>query len=140
VHKTAYRTHTCGDLREGDAGQEVTLAGWVHRRRDQGGIVFLDLRDRYGLTQVSFNLDDNPAAHAVAMQAKPEFTLQVTGVVQVRPDPNPKLPTGAIEVIVSTARVLSESPTPPFDIAAASREEVSDEIRMRHRPLDMRRP
>jgi aspartyl-tRNA synthetase len=140
VHSTAYRTHTCGDLREGDAGSKVTLAGWVHRRRDQGGIVFLDLRDRYGLTQVSFNLDDNPAAHAVAMTTKPEFTLQVTGTVAVRPDPNPKLPTGAIEVIVDTARVLSESPTPPFDIAAAAREEVSDEIRLRHRPLDMRRP
>ena len=140
MHQTAYRTHTCGDLREGDAGSEVTLAGWVHRRRDQGGIVFLDLRDRYGLTQASFNLDENPDAHAVAMQAKPEFTMQVTGTVAVRPDPNPKLPTGAIEVIVTRARVLSESPTPPFDIGAAAHDEVSDEVRLRHRPLDLRRP
>ena len=138
MHETGYRTHTCGDLRQEAAGQTVTLAGWVHRRRDQGGLVFFDLRDRYGLTQVSVSKGQNPEAHDLAMSVKPEYTVAVTGEVAVRPDFNPKLPTGEIEVVAASIRVLSESPTPPFDIAAS--EEVGDEIRLRYRSLDLRRP
>ena len=138
MHKTGYRTHTCGDLRQEAAGSTVTLAGWVHRRRDQGGLVFFDLRDRYGLTQISVSKEVNPEAHEAAMGVKPEYTVQVVGEVAVRPDFNPKLSTGEIEVVASSIRVLSESPTPPFDIAAS--EEVGDETRLRYRSLDLRRP
>jgi len=139
VHSTGLRTHTCGDLRADHAGQRVTLAGWVHRRRDQGGLVFFDLRDRYGLTQVSISQEDNAAAHEVAQGLRPEFSVQIEGEVVVRPEGarNDKLATGGVEVIASTIAVLSESPTPPFPIDG--NEEVSDEVRLKHRPLDLRR-
>ncbi|MEM8884696.1 MAG: aspartate--tRNA ligase [Planctomycetota bacterium] len=138
MHSTAFRTHTCGDLRAEHAGSSVTLAGWVHRRRDQGGLVFLDLRDRYGLTQVSVSKDDVPEAHAAASDAKPEYCLRVEGEVVARPEGarNDKLATGDVEVIARSITVLSESPTPPFPIE--SNEEVSDEVRLRYRPLDLR--
>ncbi|MHC4940437.1 MAG: aspartate--tRNA ligase [Planctomycetota bacterium] len=138
MHVTAFRTHTCGDLRAGDAGSRVKLAGWVHRRRDQGGLVFLDLRDRYGMTQISVSQDDYPEAHAAASAARPEYTLQIEGAVAARPDNarNENLATGEIEVLADTIRVLSESPTPPFPIDGS--EEVSDEVRMKFRPLDLR--
>ncbi len=138
MHETGYRTHTCGNLRAGDVGGAVKLAGWVHRRRDQGGIVFLDLRDRYGMTQVSVSKEQVPDAHAVAMDVRPEYTLQVEGEVVKRPDPNPKLPTGEVEVAARAIRVLSQSPTPPFEIAG--KDEISDEVRLKYRYLDLRRP
>jgi aspartyl-tRNA synthetase len=138
VHETAFRTHTCGDLRSGHAGERVKLAGWVHRRRDQGGLVFLDLRDRYGMTQISVSKDDNPEAHAAASAARTEYTLQIEGAVVERPENarNENLSTGGVEVLADSIRVLSESPTPPF--AIDSSEEVSDEVRMKFRPLDLR--
>ncbi len=137
--QTAYRTHTCGELRAADAGQEVSLAGWVHRRRDQGGLVFLDVRDRYGLTQVSVSRDDDAASHDVASSVKPEYTVRVRGVVKSRPDAaqNDKLATGAIEIIATHIEVLSTSPTPPIEIAGG--DEISEEVRLKYRPLDLRR-
>src|SRR5262245_51267897 len=96
-----YRTHTCGELRPEDAGQEVVLAGWVNRRRDHGPLIFIDLRDRYGLTQVVFDSADAPEAHAVASEVRAEYVLQVRGLVRSRPPEslNPNLPTGPIEVL-----------------------------------------
>ena len=138
MHETAFRTHTCGELRLKDRSLTVTLAGWVHRVRDQGGLVFLDLRDRYGLTQVSVSKDELPETHAAATGLKPEYTVQVEGTVCERPERNDKLPTGDIEVAGKTIRVLSESPTPPFEIAGE--EPVSEEVRLKHRPFDLRRP
>jgi aspartyl-tRNA synthetase len=126
-------------LREADTGSRVTLAGWVHRRREQGGIAFVDLRDRYGLTQVRVSKDAHSEAHKAVAEVRPEFTLQVEGEVQPRPEGarNPNLPTGAVEVVADSIRILSRSPTPPFEIGGS--EEVSDEVRLRHRPLDLRR-
>ena len=140
VYETGYRSHTCGELRMDHVGQEVTLAGWVHRRRDQGGLIFIDLRDRYGLTQVSISKEAQPDAHAVASDARSEFTLQLKGEVAARPDGarNPDLATGDVEVIARSIEILSRSPTPPFEIAGS--DDVSDELRLRHRPLDLRRP
>jgi aspartyl-tRNA synthetase len=137
--KTLYRTHTCGELRASHAGETVTLAGWVHRRRDQGGLVFLDLRDRYGFTQVRVSEEENAAALAAAAKVRPEFVVQVEGEVRARPKDarNSKLATGDVEVSARSIKVLSESPTPPFEIAGG---EVSDEVRLEHRPLDLRRP
>ena len=95
-----YRTHTCGELRPSHEGQTVTLSGWVHRRRDHGELIFIDLRDRYGRTQIVFNPAENAAAHKIAEEARPEFVLKVTGKVSVRPTggENKDMATGAIEV------------------------------------------
>ncbi|MGH7162649.1 MAG: aspartate--tRNA ligase, partial [Planctomycetota bacterium] len=140
MHETAYRTHTCGELRASDVGSAVRLAGWAHRRRDQGGLVFLDLRDRYGVTQVRAAKEGQPEAHAAASEARPEYVLRVEGVVAARPEgaKNPRIPTGDVEVVATNISILSESPTPPFEIAGA--EQVSEEVRLKHRPLDLRRP
>jgi aspartyl-tRNA synthetase len=140
MYATSYRTHTCGELRLEHAGRGATLAGWVHRRRDQGGIVFLDLRDRYGLTQVRASAAEAPAAHAAASAAKPEWVLQVEGEVRARPAEarNPRLATGEVELDARRIAVLSESPTPPFEIDGAG--EVSGEVRLKYRSLDLRRP
>ncbi|MFQ5945437.1 MAG: aspartate--tRNA ligase, partial [Anaerolineae bacterium] len=132
------RTHTCGELRAEHQGQEVVLAGWVHRRRDHGGLVFLDLRDRYGLTQVVFDPEGAEAGHRIASEARAEYVLRVEGKVRGRPEPNPDLETGEIEVEARTAAILNRSKTPPFYI---SEETTRDEaLRMRHRYLDLRRP
>jgi len=138
VYRTEYRTHTCGELRLEHRGMTVTVAGWVHRRRDQGGLVFLDLRDRYGLTQVSVSQDEYPEAHAAAEAVRPEYSVQVEGVVRERPASarNSRLATGDVEIEAQRIRVLSECPTPPFDIAGA---EPSEEVRLKHRPMDLRR-
>jgi len=139
VHQTAYRSHTCGELRLEDRGKTVRLAGWVHRVRDQGGLVFLDLRDRYGITQVNVSKDEYPEIHAVAARLKPEYVVAVEGVAFERPGAarNERLPTGDVEVAAQGLVVLSESPTPPFEIAGT--DDVSEEIRLKHRPLDLRR-
>ncbi|HEX2173093.1 MAG TPA: aspartate--tRNA ligase, partial [Dehalococcoidia bacterium] len=135
-----YRTRTCGDLRAADAGERVTLAGWAHRRRDHGGLIFLDLRDRDGITQVVFNPELSPGAHGVAEGVRNEFVLRVEGSVQRRPagTENPALPTGEIEVVADALEVLSTSKTPPFYVNEDG--EVDETLRLKFRYLDLRRP
>lgn len=134
------KTHTCGQLLSEDVGQEVTLAGWVSRRRDHGGLIFIDLRDREGLTQVVFNPEVSASAHRVAAQARVEYVLQVKGKVRKRPKgmENPQLATGEIEVSADFARILNPSKTPPFYINKEV--EVDEVLRLRYRYLDLRRP
>lgn len=130
----------CGELREKHIGREVTLAGWAHRRRDMGGLIFIDLRDREGLVQVVFNPEVSPEAHATASQARVEYVLQVKGQVRARPKgmENPAIPTGQVEVIAQEAKILSEAKTPPFYINRD--EEVDEALRLLYRYLDLRRP
>ncbi len=131
---------TCGSLRASDAGQVVTLNGWVNRRRDLGGLIFIDLRDRYGLTQVVFNPQIAPNAHARVSDVRNEYVLRVEGVVRQRPEgtENPKLATGQIEVEGHGIEVLNEAKTPPFYVNEEV--EVDESLRLRHRYLDLRRP
>ncbi|MDE3097205.1 MAG: aspartate--tRNA ligase [Chloroflexota bacterium] len=133
------KTHYCGDLRESDEGADVVLAGWVHRRRDHGGLIFIDLRDSRGIVQAVFHPKDAPAAHAVASEARNEYVLQVRGRVRHRRPgtENEKLPTGAIEVRAESAQVLNPAKTPPFYINEDA--EVSEIQRLRYRYLDLRR-
>ena len=133
------KTISCGSLRAEDAGRSVTLAGWVHRRRDHGSLIFIDLRDRDGLTQVVFNPEVAPDAHAIAESFRGEWVVQVTGETQTRPEgtQNPNMATGEIEVVASEAAVLNESLTPPFYVNEES--EVDELLRMRYRYLDLRR-
>src|SRR3989449_4429253 len=115
--ETRYRSHTCGQLRKSDVGKEVKLSGWVHSYRDHGGLVFIDLRDREGLTQLVFDPDAcGQAAHDEARKIRSEWVLSISGLVEARGEglTNPKLATGEIEVRVKTLNVLSASPTPPF--------------------------
>ncbi len=134
------RTHTCGELRAGDAGREVTLMGWVQRRRDHGGLIFIDLRDRTGLTQLVFNPSTGVAAHERAQAVRGEFVLAVRGVVGRRPagTENTRLATGAVEVQVSALKILNESRPLPF--AIEDDVEVDELIRLQYRYLDLRRP
>ncbi len=131
---------TCGSLRVDDAGRSVTLRGWVNRRRDLGGLIFVDLRDRYGITQVVFNPQVVPAAHEVASRVRGEFVLEITGTVRPRPEgtANPNLATGEIEVEASAVAVLNEAKTPPFYINEEV--EVDEALRLQYRYLDLRRP
>lgn len=133
-----YRSHTCGELRPAHAGQEVTLAGWVHRRRDHGDLIFIDLRDRYGITQVVFN-SAHPTAHEVAETVRSEYVLQVRGKVRIRPPEavNPDLATGEIELEALAAQVLNPARTPPIYIAKEGGEDES--VRLKYRYLDLRR-
>ncbi|RMG89222.1 MAG: aspartate--tRNA ligase [Chloroflexi bacterium] len=134
------KTHNCGELRLEQSGQRVTLAGWVNRRRDQGGLIFIDLRDRWGITQVVVDKENAPSAHEIANQTRNEFVIQVSGVVRQRPEgtENTDLPTGQIDVYADEITILSNAKTPPFYI---NREETVDEaLRMRYRYLDLRRP
>ena len=111
-----YRTKTCGELRLSDAGSEVTLAGWVQRARKMGGMTFVDVRDRYGITQVVFDNDTDAALCDAANHLGREFVVQVTGKVAERTSKNPNLPTGDIEIIASELKVLNRSDVPPFTI------------------------
>jgi aspartyl-tRNA synthetase len=135
-----FRDHKCGELNVDHIGKEVTLAGWVHRRRDHGGLVFIDLRDRYGLVQVVFNPETSGEAQRIADKLRNEFVLQISGEVTRRPPgtENLKLPTGEIEVIVHQARILNPAKTPPFDISEDS--DVDENLRLTYRYLDLRRP
>lgn len=133
------KDHYCGLLRKEHVGKEVKLAGWVHRRRHHGGLIFIDLRDREGIVQVVFNPAEAPEAHKVADEARNEYVLWVKGVVKERPPgmENPNLSTGEIEVIAKEARILNPSRTPPFYIERE--EEVDEALRLRYRYLDLRR-
>ena len=134
------RTHTCGELRAEHAGETVALCGWVWRRRDHGGVTFVDLRDREGLVQLVFHPEDAPNAHAAAQHLSSESVVRVSGEVRARPEGtlNPELPTGEVEIAVSELEVLAEAETPPFVIE--DRIEASEELRLRYRYLDLRRP
>ena len=134
------KTHTCGELRDKDAGTAVTLAGWVNRRRDQGGLIFIDLRDRWGITQLVVDLEAAPEAHAIADRVRNEFVLKVSGKVRIRPEgtANPDLPTGDIDIVADEILILNRSKTPPFYINRKE-DAVDEALRMRHRYLDLRR-
>ncbi len=133
-----YRTNTCGELRLSDAGKQVTLAGWVQRTRKMGGMTFVDLRDRYGLTQLVFNEADNEELCTRANKLGREFCIQIKGIVSERESKNAKIPTGDIEILVKELNILSESITPPFTIEDDT--DGGDDIRMKYRYLDLRRP
>ncbi len=132
------RTHTCGDLREQNIGQEVTLSGWVHRARDLGGLLFIDLRDRYGLTQVVLDSQKNKELYAQGQKLRAEFVITIKGKVNKRRDANPKLSTGQIEIIADELFVLSKAEVPPFTIAD-DMTETNEELRLKYRYLDMRK-
>ncbi len=134
-------THTAGELRTADVGTEVTLTGWVWRRRDHGGLIFCDLRDRSGVTQLTFDPEHSGGeAFRLAETMRPEWVIKVTGTVRERPEDmcNPKLPTGEVEVLVSSAEVLGRSQTPPFPIEDDI--DTAEDTRLKYRYLDLRRP
>jgi len=137
---TLERTHTCGALRKGDAGKSVVLLGWVHKRRDHGGLLFVNLRDRYGVTQTVFRPEAGQALLDKAGGLKSEYVVGVRGVVRERPAgmTNERMPTGAVEVEIQELFILNTSATPPFPIE--NEVNASDELRLKHRYLDLRRP
>ncbi len=134
------RTHNCGQLRLEDAGKKIILAGWVNSYRDHGNLVFLDLRDREGVTQLVFNPETHPEAHKIARTVRCEWVIAAKGVVQPRGQglENPKLPTGQIEIMVDQMEILNVSKTPPFDIDNS--EKTNEEVRLKYRYIDLRRP
>ena len=133
-----FRSKTCGELRISDAGTEVTLAGWVQRARKMGGMTFVDMRDRYGVTQVVFNNESNAALCDAANHLGREFVIQVKGIVAERSSKNANLPTGDIEIIATDLKVLNKSEVPPFTIEDDT--DGGDDLRMKYRYLDLRRP
>lgn len=132
-----YRTHTCGELRLSDTDKNVTLAGWVQRTRKMGGMTFIDIRDRYGITQLVFNHENNPELCDQANKLGREFVIQVSGIVKERSNKNKNIPTGDIELIVSNLVILHASDVPPFTIEDDS--DGGDDLRMQYRYLDLRR-
>ena len=134
------RTHTCGELRESNIGQEVVLNGWVDTRRDLGGLIFIDLRDRYGITQVVFEPSFDKDAHQLAGKLRSEFVISVEGTVRKRPPEtdNAKIPTGHIDVMVKKIVILNEAQTTPFPIS--DNVNASEDLRLKYRYLDLRRP
>jgi len=134
---TLQRTHYCGNLRAGDDGKDVVLMGWVHRRRDLGNLIFIDLRDRTGLAQIVFNKEQHAAAHARAEELRSEFVVAITGRVVKRQKPNPDLASGEVEIIASELRILNTAKTPPFVVDDETT--ASEETRLRYRYLDLRR-
>jgi aspartyl-tRNA synthetase len=134
------RSHTCGSLTAADIGEEVTLAGWVGKRRDHGGLIFVDLRDRTGIVQCTFDPDASRDAFTLAETIRPEWVVTFTGTVRARPDGtvNPNMPTGEVEVEIHTAEVLNRAETPPFEIEAGI--DTDELTRLRWRYLDIRRP
>ena len=135
------RTHYCGELRSEHVGQGVTLNGWLHRRRDHGGLIFIDLRDREGIVQIVFNPETSPAAHALAHGLRNEYVFRIEGRVRERPagTVNSGLPTGAVEVVVETLEILNPSKPLPFSIEEEGGD-VSESLRLKYRYLDLRRP
>jgi aspartyl-tRNA synthetase len=134
------RSHFCGNISAADIGKEVCLMGWVQRRRDHGGLIFIDLRDRQGIAQLALDPDRDPEAHAKAERVRSEYVVAVRGIVSARPEGtvNPKMATGEVEVEVKELRILNSSETPPFMIE--DNVEVAENIRLKHRYLDLRRP
>ncbi len=132
------RTSTCGELNSKSLNQEATLAGWVDTRRDHGHLIFIDLRDRWGVTQVVFDVEQGVEMHKIAEKLRSEFVIRVIGKVSRRPDGtvNKKLPTGEIEIVASKLEILNECPTPPFEIGETN---VNEELRLKYRFLDLRR-
>ena len=135
------RTHSCGDLRPGDIGKQVVLMGWVAKRRDFGELTFIDLRDRAGITQVVFNTEDAPDAHARAKELRGEYVIAVTGTVVARAENtrNPKLTTGDVEVQAKQLLILNDARTPPFQLDAGPDALASEDLRLKYRYLDLRR-
>ncbi len=135
------RTHTCGELRSRHLGQRVTLCGWVDTVRDHGGVIFIDLRDRYGVTQVIFDPNDSQQAWEDSQKTRGEYVIQVEGVVEARPGEmaNAKLATGEIEVRCDTIQILNKSKTPPFPLDDKEAEKVTEDLRLTYRYLDLRR-
>lgn len=140
--RSSLRTHSCGELRRTDVDEsrEITLAGWVHSLRDHGGVIFVDLRDRYGLTQIVFRPEDDVELHRSAEGLRQEDVIQVVGRVEARPEGtvNPALPTGEVEVRVGKLEVLNRSETPPFEVSMSG--SVSQDVRLKYRYLEMRNP
>jgi len=134
------RTHYCGEVHQANKGARVTIAGWVQRRRDLGGLIFIDMRDRTGIAQAVFNPETYPQAHALAHTVKPEYCISVTGELGERPEDmrNPSMPTGDFEILVDEVKILNESQTPPFVVADGV--DVTDTLRLKYRYLDLRRP
>src|SRR5882672_365775 len=135
-----HRTHTCGQLRSADAGQRSLLTGWVHRRRDHGNLIFVDLRDRYGITQVVFNPENSEEGHRRARDLRPEFVVAAEGPVVRRSaeNVNPSLPTGEIELVAERLEILNDCQPLPFTLE--EQDPAGEELRLRHRYLDLRRP
>ncbi|MGC2209123.1 MAG: aspartate--tRNA ligase [Candidatus Korobacteraceae bacterium] len=135
------RTHRCGEVRASDAGTTITLMGWVNRRRDHGNLIFIDLRDRSGVTQIVFDKERNPAMHARVEAIRNEYVLAVTGKVELRTEGtrNPKMATGEIEVIAGELKLLNESKVPPF-FPGDSNVPLNEEVRLKYRYIDLRRP
>jgi aspartyl-tRNA synthetase len=138
--KGLIRSHTCGELSEKEIGREVVLMGWVDRRRDHGGLIFIDLRDRYGKTQLAFNPQRNKEMYESAKELKSEYVIAIKGVVQERPADaqNINLLTGKIEVSAIELRILNPAKTTPFQII--DKNEASDDLILKYRYLDLRRP
>ena len=134
------RTHTCGDLREKNIDENVVLNGWVDTRRDLGGLIFIDLRDRYGITQVVFEPNFDKEAHELASNLRSEFVISIEGRVRKRPEgtENPTLSTGQIDVMVNKLIILNEAKTPPFPVKDDV--DTSEDVRLKYRYLDLRRP
>ena len=134
------RTHTCGELRSSHAGARVVLMGWVHRRRDLGGVLFIHLRDREGVTQLVFRSDGDPAVHAKAELLGSEYVIAAEGLVERRAADtvNPAIATGEVEVVVDKLWILNESKTPPFPMEETV--DVKEEARLKYRYVDLRRP
>ena len=133
-----YRSHNCGELRIDHVGQSVTLAGWVQKERNLGAMTFIDLRDRYGITQIVVEENSPEQTREVAAKLGREYVLQATGRVIERSSKNPKMPTGDIEVAIDELKILNEAQTPPFTIEENS--DGGDDLRMKYRYLDLRRP
>ena len=134
------RTVTCGELRKSHVGKTVTLTGWVDKRRDLGGLIFIDLRDRYGKTQIVFSPERHAGAHEIAKSLRSEYVISVTGLVNIRPKEteNAEIATGEIEVDINELTILNKAETPPF--ALDDYVEINEDLRLKYRYLDLRRP
>lgn len=131
------RTNTCGELRVENEGVEIILNGWVNGKRDLGSLVFIDLRDRYGITQVVIECENNKTAADIALEVKSEYVIAIKGIVRKRENPNPNIPSGLIEVLCSDIQIINKAELPPFDISGDN--EASEELRLKYRYLDLRR-